>query len=223
MRSRIWRMVALVSIALALLASPSRSAGLDWVGPNLLANPGFEIAGNNGLPADWTVSATPAGSARFSLDKQVFLAGKMSLKAEVPDTGSAAVQSKPAAVEGGAWYLVSVGYRTEGFGQRGKYSGVDSHVTVAWNDAAGKQIGLSPGIGFPYHPVDWDLGDRFVLAPEGAAQLVLTAGLGNHSQRQTGITSPGTTRSSGWFRSARAAPKSSSIFPKRPRICSTTT
>ncbi len=78
---------------------------------------------------------------------------------------------------------MSVGYRTTGFGTPGTYSGVDSSVAVTWNDAAGQQIGSSPGISFPYHPVDWDLGDRLVRAPVGAAQLVLTAGLNNHSQQ----------------------------------------
>ena len=185
-----WRILGLV--ALALGSGRGLSAGLDWVGPNLLANSDFEIASDQGLPTAWTVTATPAGTAKFSLDQRVFLAGKSSLKAEVPDTGTATVRSKPTPVEGGNWYLISVGYRTEGFGQRDKYSGVDSYVAVTWNDAAGKQIGSSPGISFPYHPVDWDLGDRFVLAPAGAAQLVLTASLHNHSQQQIGKNIPST-------------------------------
>jgi len=180
------RVLALVSISVGMCAASCLSAGLDWIGPNLLTNPDFEIASDRGLSVDWTVTATPAGTAKFSLDQQVFLVGKAALKAEVPDTGAATVHSRPVPVEGGKWYLVSVGYRTEGFGQRGKYSGVDSSVAVTWNDAAGKQIGSSPGISFPYHPMDWDLGDRFVVAPDGAAQLVLTARLNNHSQQQTG-------------------------------------
>jgi uncharacterized membrane protein len=192
MMPRTWRVLTLVSLALAIGAAPCLSAGLDWVGPNLLTNPDFEIANDRGLPVNWTVAATPVGSARFRLDQQVFLVGKASFRVEVADTGAAAVRSKPVSVEGGKWYLVSVGYRSEGFGERGKYSGVDSYVTVTWNDAAGRQIGSSPGISFPYHPVDWDLGDRFVLAPAGAAQLVLTADLNNHSQQQIGKNIPST-------------------------------
>ena len=149
MMPRTWRVLGLVSLSLATCAASCLSAGLDWVGPNLLANPDFEIADDQGLPGAWTVTATPAGTAKFSLDPQVFLVGKVALKAEVPGTGAATVCSEPTPVEGGQWYLVSVGYRTEGFGQRGKYSGVDSSVAVTWNDAAGKQIASSPAISLP--------------------------------------------------------------------------
>jgi hypothetical protein len=182
----------------SLIAACCPAAGLDWIGPNLLSNPDFEIAGDRGLPKDWTVTADPAGSARFGLDRQVFLTGKAALRVEVPDSGAAVVRSKPVPVEGGQWYLVSVGYRTTGFGERGKYSGVDSYVGVAWNDAAGKSLGTSPGISFPYHPVDWDLGDRFVRAPAGAAQLLLTASLNNHSRQQIGKNIPSALWLDGW-------------------------
>ena len=192
MMSNMSRAIGLVTLSLTMSIGHCRASGLDWVGPNLLANPDFEIAGDQGLPTDWTVSASPNGSAAFSLDAQTFLTGKTALKAEVPDTGSAAVSSRPVAVEGGKWYLVSLGYRTTGFGERGKYSGVDSYVAVTWNDAVGKQIESSAGISFPYHPVNWDLGDRFFQAPAGAVQLVLTARLNNHSQQQIGKNIPST-------------------------------
>jgi uncharacterized membrane protein len=188
----------LALLVLTWLAAPRFAAAVDWIGPNLLTNPEFEMANDQDLPADWTLAATPAGSAKFSRDQQVFLVGKAALKVEVPDTGAAVVRSKSTAVEAGKWYLVSVGYRSEGFGQRGKYSGVDSSVAVIWNDAAGKQIGTSPGISFPYHPVDWDLGDRFVLAPASAATLVLSASLNNHSQQQIGKNIPSTLWLDGW-------------------------
>ncbi|NUQ63335.1 MAG: hypothetical protein HUU20_12720 [Pirellulales bacterium] len=198
---------------------PCLSAGVDWVGPNLLSNPDFEITDKQGLPADWTLTATPAGAAKFALDRQVFLVGKAALQAEVPDTGAAAVRSKPVPVQGGKWYLVSVGYRTAGYGERGKYSGVDSYVAIAWNDAAGKQIGTSPGISFPYHPVDWDLGDRFVLAPAGAVQMVLTANLNNHSQQQIGNNIPSTMWLDGWqIRQFDPPPTPPWALEKVPRI-----
>jgi uncharacterized membrane protein len=193
MTFRAWPLPGLVSLALALCAAPCLSAGLDWVGPNLLANPGFEIAAVRGLPPDWTLAASPAASAaRFSLDRQVFLVGKTSLKIEVPDTGMATVRAKPVPVEGGRWYLVSVGFRSEGFGPYGKFSGVESSVSIHWNDAAGRQIGTSPAFRFPYYATDWDLGDCFVHAPAGAAQLDLSVGLNNHSQQQTGANIPST-------------------------------
>jgi Putative glutamine amidotransferase len=217
--TRSWCVSALGMLALALSPAPLPAAAVDWVGPNLLANPGFEIAGGQGLPKDWTLTATPAGSARFSLDRRVFLVGKAALKAELPDTGAAAVRSQPVAVEGGGWYLVSVGYRSEGFGPRGKYSGVDSYVHVAWNDAAGKPVGTSPGISFPYHAVDWDLGDRFVQAPAGAAQLVLCASLNNHSRQQTGKNIPSALWLDGWqVRPYRPPPTPDWALEKVPRI-----
>jgi hypothetical protein len=211
--------LAISALALTLAAAPSRSAEVDWIGPNLLSNPDFETADDQGLPVDWTVTATPDGSAHFSLDQQIFLAGTAALKAEVPDTGAAAVRSKPVPVEGGRWYLVSVGYRSEGFGERGKYSGVDSYVAVTWNDAAGKQISSSPGISFPYHAVDWDLGDRFIQAPAGAAQLILTASLNNHSQQQIGKNIPSTLWLDGWqIRQYTPLPTPPWALEKVPRI-----
>ncbi len=217
MITHIWHVLTLGS--LALCAAPALSAAVDWVGPNLLANPDFELADAQGLPKDWSVTAIPAGAAKFSLNRQVFLVGKAALKAEVSDTGAAAVRSKPAPVEGGRWYLVSVGYRTTGFGEVGKYSGVDCYVAVTWNDAAGKQIGTSPGISLPYHPVDWDLGDRFVLAPAGAAQLVLTASLNNHSQQQIGKNIPSALWLDGWqIRQYNPPPTPEWALQKVPRI-----
>ena len=219
MTTRPWRLLALFSIALTLCAARSASAGVDWIGPNLLSNPDFEIDGDRGLPRDWTLTATPAGAVHFSLDRRVFLVGKTSLKAEVPNTGGATVRSKPVPIEQGKWYLVSVGYRTEGFGERGTYSGVDSYVAVTWNDAGGRQIALSPGISFPYHAVDWDLGDRFVLAPAGAAQMVLAASLQNHSRQQTGKNIPSTLWLDGWqVRRYDPPPTPAWALQKVPRI-----
>lgn len=195
------------------------SAGIDWIGPNLLANPDYEAVASPGVPKDWTVTAAPAGSAAFGLDEQVFLVGKKALRIEAPDTGSAAARSAPVPVEGGKWYLVSVGYRTTGFGPVGKYGGVDSYVSILWNDAAGKQVGTSPGISFPYHPVDWDLGDRFVLAPAAARQLVLSVGLNNHSQQQTGKNTPSTLWLDAWqVRQYAPPPTPDWALQKVPRI-----
>ena len=218
-RSRTWRGLILATCALALCPAPALPAGVDWVGPNLLSNADFELASDQGLPVDWTLTASPAGSAKFSLDQQIYLVGKAALKAEVPDSGAAAVRCQPVPVEGGKWYLVSVGYRSAGFGERGKYSGVDSYVAITWNDAAGKQIGSSPGISFPYHPVDWDLGDRFVLAPAGAAQLILNASLNNHSQQQTGKNIPSALWLDGWqVRQYNPPPTPEWALQKIPRI-----
>lgn len=216
---RFWRRLSLTALAITLCVTPSRAAGLDWVGPNLLTNPDYETAGDQGLPVAWTVTATPPGSVTFSLDPQVFLVGKAALKAEVPDTGAATVRCQPVPVAGGQWYLVSVGYRSTGFGERGKYSGVDSSVAVTWQDAGGKQIGSSPAISFPYHPVDWDLGDRFVRAPAGAAQLILSVSLHNHSHQQIGRNIPSALWLDGWqVRQYNPPPTPEWAGQKVPRI-----
>lgn len=190
MNPRFWAVI--LPFLFAGSAAPGIGAGLDWVDPNLLANPDFEVAGSAGAPADWTLTANPPGTAQYSLDRRIVLVGEAALKVATPDAGAAAVRSKPVAVQEDQWYLVSVAYRTEGFGQRGTYSGVDSYLGLAWQDAVGRPIAASPGINFPYHPVDWDLGDRFVQAPAGARQLVLTANLNNHSQKQIGKNIPST-------------------------------
>jgi len=63
------------------------------------------MANDQGLPVDWTFSATPGGTAKFTLDQEVFLVGKAALRVAVPDTGAAAVSPKPVPVEGerGTW------------------------------------------------------------------------------------------------------------------------
>jgi uncharacterized membrane protein len=194
---RRWSCLMCCCLCVSLVVA-GRAAAVDWVGPNLLVSADYEQEQEPDAVQNWAVTVTPAGSARVSLDQQVYLVGKASLKVEVPDTGSAAVSSTPVAVAAGTWYLVSVGYRTTGFGEPGKYSGVDAYVSIAWNDASGKQLGSSPGISFPYHAVDWDLGDRFVLAPAGAAHLVVTASVSNHSQQQIGKNIPSVLWLDGW-------------------------
>ena len=216
----VWKAMAGLAQAVALLALVRPvAAQQDWIGPNLLANPGFELADDKGMPVDWTATANPTGAATFSLDKQMFLVGTQALKAEVPDTGGAAVASKPVAVEGGKWYLVSVGYRLEGFGEPGKYSGVDGYVGVDWQDGADQGLGRSPGISFPYNAIDWDLGDRLVLAPAGAAKLILTASMNNHSQQQIGKNLPSAMWLDGWqIREYTRSPTPDWAEEKVPRI-----
>lgn len=179
---------AAVLFALGSLAWPAE----DWIGPNLLANPGFEEGGEQSLPVDWTPTAQPADSAQFSLDQQVFLVGTAAFKVDVPQTGGGSVRCKPVPIEGGKWYLFSIGYRTEGFGTPGKYSGVDSSVGVTWLDAEGKGVGGGPAVSFPYHAIDWDLRDCFLHAPPTAAQAVFTVVIGNHSEERTGTNIPST-------------------------------
>ena len=76
-----------------------------------------------------------------------------------------------------------------------------------------------PGSASPTIAVDWDLGDRFVLAPAGAAQLVLTASLNNHSQQQIGKNIPSTLWLDGWqIRQYTPPPTPEWALQKVPRI-----
>ena len=67
--------------------------------------------------------------------------------------------------------------------------------------------------------MDWDLGDRFVLAPTGAAQIVLTANLNNHSQGQIGKNIPSAMWLDGWqIRQYNPPPTPEWALQKVPRI-----
>ena len=92
-------------------------------------------------------------------------------------------------------------------------------MSVNWQDADGKGLGSSPGISFPYNAVDWDLGDRFVLAPPGAARLILTASLGNNSEKEFGKNIPSTMWLDGWqIREYTPPPTPDWAKAKVPRI-----
>jgi len=158
------------------------AAQQTWVGPNLVANPGFEQTDDRGMPTDWTLSAQPAGCATFGVDTQVFLVGGSALRTDLPGQGSASLRSKPIPVEGGRRYLFSVAFRSTGFGPVGEFSGVDASVGIDWLDAAGNGLLRVPAVGFPYNASEWDLRDQFVQAPPQAAQAVITLGFSNRSQ-----------------------------------------
>lgn len=167
---------------LALLFAGWASAEVNWLGPNVLANPGFERLTDAGQPESWTSAANPAGSARFSVDTTTVLVDKAALHIELPDTGSASLRSAPVAIEGGKAYLFSVGFRATGFGPAGKFSGVDSSMRVEWLDAAGKGVGAANAAAFPYNASDWDLRDSFVTAPAPATAAVVSYVFSNRSR-----------------------------------------
>jgi len=54
--------------------------GVDWAAPNLLSNPEFETADEQGLRWPGRFTATPVGTATFRLDQEVFLVGKAALQ-----------------------------------------------------------------------------------------------------------------------------------------------
>jgi uncharacterized membrane protein len=169
-------------------------------GPNLVTNPDFE-EWSEGSPAGWTVKADPADSARFSADTAFKVSGKSSIKIDIPAKGGANIQSaKGIPVEPGAKYLFSLAYRLEGFGEKGKYSGVDSSARLVWLDEAGKIISSNGILQFPYSPVpDWDLRDTIATAPDNAASVLISFGMGNNSEKQTGKAIPSTQ----WIDAAR--------------------
>jgi hypothetical protein len=207
------------ALALLLVCAAPVVAQQNWLGPNLAPAPGFEQADPQGLPVDWTCAAQPAGSARFALDKQRFLVGAAALQVEVPDTGSAGVRSKAFPVQPNAQYLVSVAFRSEGFGVPGKYSGVDGYVAVEWLDAAGKVLARVVPAPFPYNASDWDLRDQFVQCPANAAQGVLALSINNHSRETNKENVPSTL----WldavqFRPYTPTPTPDWAMQKVPRI-----
>jgi len=167
-------------------------ASADVLGPNVATNASFETLNQEGAPSGWSFSDHPQGCASVSVDVETVLTGKSSLKLELPDTGGVSVRSSSFAVEGGKQYLFSVGFRSEGFGPRGKYSGVSASVSVEWLDYAGKSVGRSRGVGFPYYGSPWDLRDAFVEAPANAARAVITGSFGNNSRKVAGHNIPST-------------------------------
>ncbi|HEY3398956.1 MAG TPA: hypothetical protein VGM19_15010 [Armatimonadota bacterium] len=182
----------LALLVAALLTAGAVSAQENWMGPNLVANPGFEQVDAAGLPTDWRPTANPAGSAKFSQDKQIYLVDAAAMKIEVPDTGGATLQSKPVPVVGGKSYLFSLAFKADGFGEPGKYSGVDGYVGTDFLDATGKNLGRGPGVGFPYNHTDWDLRDVFIPVPPTATQMIISASVSNHSAKQIGTNIPST-------------------------------
>ncbi len=181
-----------ITIAFTLLIGFTALAETVF-GPNQAVNPDFEIW-MEGKPADWMGMANPADSSRISADSSFKVNGKSSLKLEIPAKGNANIQTtKGIPVEAGTKYLFSLSYRSEGFGEKGKYSGVDSSARLMWIDGAGKEI--SPGgiLAFPYHAVpDWDLRDTIATAPNNAASVIISIGMGNNSEKQTGKAIPST-------------------------------
>lgn len=181
-----------ITIAFTLLLGVTALAETVF-GPNLVVNPDFE-EWSEGSPVGWTVKSDPADSARFSADTEFKVSGKSSIKIDIPAKGGANIQSaKGIPVEPGAKYLFALAYRSEGFGEKGKYSGVDSSARLVWLDNAGKQISSNGILAFPYHAVtEWDLRDAIATAPDNAASVLISFGMGNNSEKQTGKAIPST-------------------------------
>ncbi len=158
-------------------------------GPNLADNASFEKLDEVERPVNWSWTANPPGGT-VSADAKVVLVGKQALKLELPDTAALQVRSQAIPVTAGTVYLFSVGFRSEGFGEPGKYCGVDAYMSLEWQDAAGKQVGRHIGPAFPYQPSPWDLRDNFATAPAAATQVFITCGFNNHSKAETGTNIP---------------------------------
>lgn len=177
-------MAILKSILFLFLVGATALAADAVFGPNLAANADFE-GWREGKPVDWIVN--PAGSASIGVDSDFHVSGASSLRLSIPAAGSVNLSSKAIPVEPGAKYMFSLAYRSEGFGVKGKYSGVDSSARLIWMDAVGKQVGAGGTLALPYHAVvDWDLRDTIATAPSNAASAIVSFGFGNHSGTQTG-------------------------------------
>jgi len=179
-----------VAVLALCFASPVAMAA-NVVGSNLIPNAGFETVDTDGVPAGWRPTLHPAGCGKAGADTDVVLAGKTSLKLALHGSGNAHLASPATPVEGGKTYLFSIGFRSEGFGRKG-YEGVNAYMHLAWADAEGKSLGASASISFPYTPSDWDLRDRFLKAPAGAASARMALTFHNGSQKHSGENVPST-------------------------------
>jgi hypothetical protein len=78
-------------------------------GPVAVLNPGFEMAGVPGLPADWRVSGQPE---RVALDRDVFHAGQASLRIDHAGAAKTSVFSQKLNLQVGRFYRLRAWVRT---------------------------------------------------------------------------------------------------------------
>ena len=118
----------LMGIALFVAAD---QAPYEAVGPNLVANPGFEQAGEDALPAGW------GGDAEvYSRDRSVAHGGRASLKFVNPDPDHYVLCTGQAPLETGRMYEVSVWAKS--LGVEGSDSGAT--ICVEWKNLQGKYM-----------------------------------------------------------------------------------
>jgi len=190
--------LVLFSAAFASLCS-SPVAGelveIPWLGPNLVTNPSFETVGDESTQLKHWHAQFPANKGvEVGIDSKVRLAGKSSLRMSLPRSGSFVyLLSDFTPVKGGQDYLVSVGFRQEGFNRKRRvgFEGVNSHSSLMWFDRDRKGLGSSSATGgFPYGPSRWDLRDGFTRAPANASYARFSVRMWNHSEKKVGETIP---------------------------------
>ncbi|MDP6359500.1 MAG: hypothetical protein QF473_30545, partial [Planctomycetota bacterium] len=172
-------------------------AEIPWLGANLIPNPSFEAVGDDvSQPKHWQAEFPAGKGVEVRTGSDVRLVGKKSLKIFLPQSGShVSLMSDFIPVKGGQGYLVSVGFRQEGFNRKGRpeFEGVNSNPSLMWFDDKKRSIGVSGAMSrFPYGPSRWNLRDGFALAPVNASFARFSARMWNNSERKVGETIPST-------------------------------
>ncbi len=118
----------LIGVSLSVAAN---QAPYEAVGPNLVANPGFERADEGALPAGWS-----GDSAVYARDRSVAHKGRASLKFVNPDADHYVLCRAPAPLDTGHMYEVSVW--TKSLGIEGSDTGAT--ICVEWKDLQGEYM-----------------------------------------------------------------------------------
>ena len=190
-----WRQGWLLVAFAGTIATCAAETPIQFLGPNIVPNPGFETAGEAKSYAPWTVTGLSKG-AEANIDTSVALEGKCSMRLAALESGAQLVLQSPSIpVKGGQIYLFSIAFRQEGFTihQKGPpYCGVSSFPQVCWLDAQSRVIG-SGSIGqFPYSSWPWDMRDAFETAPAMARFVQIKVSISNDSEKHSGKTIPST-------------------------------
>jgi len=115
-----------------LLLAAIQSFAAEWDPPNLVANPGFEEAAENGFPAAWSGDRTV-----YSRDTAVAHSGEVSLKFENADADKYLLCTQPISFGAGKKYRFSAWVKSE------NVEGADHGATICieYVNAEGKWVG----------------------------------------------------------------------------------
>jgi len=187
-----WRRGWMLAVFAGTLATCAAEMPIQFLGPNIVPNPGFETAGEAKSYAPWTVSGLSKG-AEASIDTGGALEGKCSMRLATLESGTQLVLQSPLLpVKGGQTYLFSIAFRQEGFSTHKDgppYCGVSSSPQIFWLDAQSRVIGNSSNIaGFPYTLWPWDMRDAFETAPAAARFAQIKVSISNGSEKYSGKT-----------------------------------
>lgn len=191
-----WRRGWLLVAFAGTLATSAAEAPIQFLGPNLVPNPGFEVDGKPNAYSPWLVGGL-GKSAEADVDTKDALEGKCSMRLTTLESGTRLVlQSPQIPVSGDHTYLFSLAFRQEGFTTSKKgplYCGVSGSPSLCWLDAQGHVIESSNNISqFSYAPSPWDMRDAFETAPAGARFARIEVSITNNSGKGANPLIPST-------------------------------